>query len=68
MDQAQKLHLLEHAFMNQLETDFQDQDYEAMSEMINILLKNPVNQDILYQYLGDSAQENLMEGKTNCRY
>ena len=60
--------LLEHAFINQLETDFDNQDYDAMSEMIQLLIKDESNVKIITEYLSDSAKENLLEGLTPCRY
>ncbi len=60
--------LLLHAVINQLETDFDDQDYDAMDEFLTQLMKVEENHNILYQYLTDSAQENWLEGKTNCRF
>ena len=61
-------HLLEHAFINQLETDFDNQEYDAMSEMIQLLIKDEANVKIITEYLSDSAKENLLEGRTPCRY
>jgi len=60
--------LLVHSFMNQLETDFNDQDYDAMSEMIQLLIKYATNKKIIIEYLSDTAKENLIEGRTNCRF
>ena len=60
--------LLLHAVINQLETDFDDQDFDAMDEFITKLMENPDNQTILYNYLSDSAQENWLEGKTSVRF
>ena len=65
MDTQQKNHLL-HAVINQLESDFDDNDFDAMDEFITMLMKNTENIEILYAYLGDTAQENFIEGKTNC--
>jgi len=62
-----KNHLL-HAVINQLETDFDDQDYDAMDELITMLMKNSDNHEILYNYLSDSAAENWLEGKTSTRF
>ena len=59
---------LEHAVINQLESDFEDQDYDAMSEMLQMLMKDERNLEILVEYLSDTAQENLVEGKTFFRY
>jgi hypothetical protein len=60
--------LLLHAVINQLETDFDDQEYDAMDELITMLMKNPDNHEILFAYLSDTAQSNWLEGKTNCRF
>ena len=59
--------LLEHAFINQLETDFDNQEYDAMSEMIQLLLKDEANVKTITEYLSDSAKENLLEGRTAVR-
>ena len=67
MDTQQKNHLL-HAVINQLESDFDDNDFDAMDEFITMLMKNTDNHEILHAYLGDTAQENWLEGKTNLRY
>lgn len=64
----QEQNLLEHAFINQLETDFNDQEYDAMSEMIQRLIKNEDNKKIIVEYLSDTAKENWIEGRTNCRF
>jgi hypothetical protein len=64
----QEQNLLEHAFINQLETDFNDQEYDAMSEMIQLLIKNQDNKKIIIEYLSDTAKENWLEGRTNCRF
>ena len=64
----QEQYLLEHAFMNQLESDFEDQDFDAMSEMIQLLLKNKDNRNIIIEYLSDSAKKNWLEGKTSTRF
>lgn len=59
---------LEHQVLNQLETDFQDQAYDALSEMLQILMRKEENMVTLYEYLSDSGQENLLEGKTTKKY
>lgn len=59
---------LEHAVINQLEADFNDLDFDSMSEMLELLIKNEKNQEILFQYLSDTTQQNFIEGRTNCRY
>ena len=60
--------LLEHAVVNQLESDFHDNDFDSMSEMIALLLESEDNRSILFNYLSDSAQQNLKDGKTFKRY
>jgi carbamate kinase len=60
--------LLEHAVINQLEADFDDQDFDSMSETIGLLLKNEEAKKILIEYLSDTAKENWLEGRTNVRY
>ena len=59
---------LEHAVINQLESDFEDQDYDSMSEMLQLLMKDDNNVEILINYLSDTAQENLAECRTFKRY
>lgn len=60
--------LLQHAVINQLETDFNDRDFDAMSEMLELLIKNEESKKILIEYLSDTAKENWLEGKTIVRY
>ena len=67
-DTEEGKNLLLHAVINQLESDFEDQDYDAMDEFITKLMENTDNHEILHAYLGDTAQENWLEGKTNVRF
>jgi len=60
--------LLLHAVINQLETDFDDNEFDAIDELITKLMENMDNHEILYNYLSDSAQQNWMEGKTTIRF
>lgn len=60
--------LLEHAVLNQLESDINEWDYDSYSKLIGNLLKNEENKKILFSYLSQSAQENLKEGTTTKRY
>ncbi len=60
--------LLLHAVINQLESDFDDNEFDSMDEFLTQLMKVEANHEILYQYLGDAAQENWLEGKTNVRF
>ena len=59
---------LEHEVLNQIEADLLDKDFEAYSEMMQLLLKNEENKNILFNYLSDSAQENVKENLTFKRY
>lgn len=61
--ETDELNLLEHAFINQLEADFDEQDYDAISEMIQLLIKNEENRKIIIEYLSDTTKENWLEGK-----
>ena len=62
------LTLLEHAFINQLEEDYNSCDFGAISELIEILLLNPKTKESIINYLSYDEKERLLEGKTNCRY
>ena len=69
MEQQEKLDALEHAVINQLETDFNEQEYDAMSELLQTLMgQGEEVKNILFNYLSDSAQENYREGLTSKRY
>lgn len=59
---------LEHEVLNQIEHDIQFKDYDAFSEMMQSLIKIDEAKDILFNYLGDSARENILDEKTNPRY
>ena len=56
--------LLNHAVINQLDADLAGEDYEAMDEMLQLLMKSDENCNILHEYLSDTAQKNLKEGWT----
>jgi hypothetical protein len=61
--------LLVHAVINQMETDFGSNDLESLDEMIKCLIKNRhPNHEVLYNYLSETAQENLKEGLTAKRW
>jgi len=60
--------LLEHAVINQLESDFFDNDFDAISEMLQLLIKSDESRSILIEYLSDNAKENWIERKTVIRY
>lgn len=68
MAQSKRNNLLLHAILNQIETDFDDQDYESIDEMLQLLMKNPEAKNILIEYLSDSAKANWLEDKTAKRY
>jgi len=60
--------LLEHAVLNQIETDFNDKDFDALSEMLKNLIYLEPARKVLIEYLTDTAKENWIEGRTNTRY
>ena len=60
--------LLEHAVINQIETDLNDNEYDSISDMLNKLFEIEEAKTILIEYLSDSAKENWLEGKTSIRY
>ena len=62
------LELLEQAVLNQIEADLNDSDFDAFSEMMQLLMKDEKNRLILFNYLSDTAQKNLKESKTVIRY
>lgn len=57
-----------HAVLNQVEQDLEDQDYEALDEMLQMLIKDKKSRDILYHYLSDEAQDDLAEFSVVERY
>lgn len=67
-DTEEGKNLLLHAVINQLETDFDDNEFHSMDEFLTKLIENEDNHTIMYNYLCDSAQENWIEGKTNTRF
>lgn len=60
--------LLEHAVINQLESDFDDNDFDSLSELVKNLIHLEPARKCLIEYLSDSAKENWLEGKTKIRY
>ncbi len=60
--------LLLHAVIDQLECDFDYNDFNAMDEFLTQLIKVETNHEIFLEYLGDAAKENWLEGKTNVRF
>ena len=60
--------LLEHAVINQLEQDFEDQEYDALSEMLGLLMEDERSAGILTEYLSDELKEQFLEGKVTIRY
>jgi len=63
-----KDNLLEHSVVNQLEADFGDNDFDSMSEMISNLIHLEPARKVLFNYLSDTAQNNLEQGLTKIRY
>jgi len=59
---------LEHAVLNQIESDFEEQEYDAISELLQKLIEIPEARQVLVDYLSDTAALNLAEGLTQKRY
>lgn len=57
---------LKHEVINQFETDIDENDFDAIDELLDKLLSNN-QEDILFNYLSDSAQKNLKEKLTQKR-
>lgn len=54
--------VLEHAFLNQVESDFESKDFTAFSEMFETLIINCSDaEQIILNYLSDTAQQNLKD-------
>jgi len=47
---------LEHLVLNQIEKDLEDQDYDAFSEMLQLLINIPEAKEILINYLPDDYE------------
>lgn len=61
--------LLIHSVINQLETDFGDNDFESMSNLLEAIISDERDgKDVLWEYLSNTAQENLKEGLTIKRF
>lgn len=60
--------LLLHAVINQLEIDFDNNEFDSMDELITKLMENEANHEIFFSYLSDTEQEYWLEGKTNTRF
>jgi len=59
---------LEHSVINQLEVDFNDSDFNSISELLSQLMHLDPARKCLVNYLSDTAIQNAIEGKTNKRY
>lgn len=63
-----ELDQIEHAVLNQIESDFESQDYDALSEMLQCLLQVEDAKKILINYLSDNFLEDVVEGRIKLRY
>jgi DNA-binding SARP family transcriptional activator len=52
------------AVLNQLEADFDEQEFDYIEELLRQLVKSKPVRQILFDYLSESAQQNLREGLT----
>ena len=54
MIEQERMDTLEHAVINQLETDFNEQEYDAMSELLQTLMgQGEEVKNILFNYLSE---------------
>jgi hypothetical protein len=59
--------LLIYAVINQIKEDM-NIGFEALEELIRLLIKNPVSRDYLIGYLGDNELEDFRKGETKNPY
>lgn len=60
--------LLELAVLNEIEKDLDENDYDAISEMLQLLISKEESRNILIEYLSDQAKEDWIERRTYRRY
>ena len=60
--------LLLMAVVNQLEDDFDNQEYESLDCLLTELLKNEENRKLCVDYLSDDMKERWIEGKVTIKY
>ena len=60
--------LLLMAVVNQLEDDFDNQEYESLDCLLKELLKNEENRKLCVDYLSDDMKERWIEGKVTIKY
>lgn len=60
--------LLEQAVVNQLEQDLDNQEYDALSELLSKLIQIEEAKELLVGYLSDTQKEKWLEGKVVIRY
>ena len=60
--------LLEQAIINQIEKDLEENDYDAISEMLRQLIHLEPAKKILVGYLSDEIKEQWIDGKIQIKY
>lgn len=60
--------ILLHAVLNEIESDFDNQDYDSIDELLTLLIKVPEAKAFLIGYLSDDAKEYWIQGTTEKRY
>lgn len=60
------LEFLKHEVINQLETDFEEQNFEALDKLLTDLTET--QHELLFEFLSETGQKNLIEGLTHLRY
>jgi len=56
-DETEEETLIESALINSFETDIDDNEFEPLSEMIQLLLRNPTARLVLLDYLPEKVSE-----------
>ncbi len=59
---------LKHAVINQIETDLQHNEFEALDELLEKLMMTDTSNGLLIAYLSGSSIKNADEGLTYKRY
>jgi len=65
---TKKQRALIQGFIEMVERDLNDGDYEALDELLCCLLRKKENETAIFNYLSDDVVERMLENKLNFRY
>lgn len=65
---TKKQRALIQGFIEQVEGDLRVGDYEALDELLSILMRNKKNETAIFNYLSDDIVERIHENKLDFRY